>query len=95
MDNTVSDERDQAQEMSHVKQVLNMYVFPDWLINSIPTIKPSLQRKTSVSSDDTSDDVEETETIQQARNPPVKNPQQYCLIHQRSVRTVQESVQTI
>ena len=34
---------------------------PDLLINSIPTIQPSLENTTSVSSDDTSDDGPETE----------------------------------
>ena len=30
--------------------------YPEWLINSIPTIQPSLESTTSVSSDDTTDD---------------------------------------
>ena len=46
--------------------------YPDSLINSIPTIQPSLESTTFVSSDDTSDDGQETETekshVKQALN---------------------------
>ena len=34
--------------------------YPDWLINSIPTIQTFLESKTSVFSSDTSDDGQET-----------------------------------
>ena len=47
MDTFMSDERDKVEEKSHVKQALNMDGYPDWLINSIPTIQPSLDDDTS------------------------------------------------
>ena len=56
------DERGNVEENSHVKQALNMKGYPDWLINSITTIQPSLERTTSVSSDEASDDARETKT---------------------------------
>ena len=56
----LSDERDKF-EKSHVKQAVTMNGYPDWLINSISTIQPSLGNTTFVSSDDTSDDARETE----------------------------------
>ena len=46
VDNIVSDERDKVEEKSHVKQVLIMNVYPEWLINSIPTIPHSLESAT-------------------------------------------------
>ena len=57
VDTIVSDGRDKVEEKSHVKKAPNMNGYHDWIINSIPTIQPSLQSTTSVSSDDTSDDV--------------------------------------
>ena len=45
---------------------------PDWLINSIPTIQPSLENTTSVSSDDTSDDGQETEIDTTTKKPSSK-----------------------
>ena len=41
VDNIVSDERDKVEVTR--KQALNMYGHPDWLINSIPSIQPSLE----------------------------------------------------
>ena len=61
VDYIVSDERDKVEEKSHIKQVLNMNGYLDWLINSIPTIQPFLESTTSVSSDNTSDHCQETE----------------------------------
>ena len=57
----MNDERDKVEKKSYVKQVLTMNGYPEWLINSIPTIQPSPESTTSGSSDDTSDDVRETE----------------------------------
>ena len=53
----VSDERDTVEEKSHVTQALTMNGYPEWLINSLPTIQPPLQSTTSVSGDETGDDV--------------------------------------
>ena len=62
LDTVMSDERYKVEEKSHVKQALTTNGCPEWLIiNSIPTIQPSLESTTSVSSDDNSDDVCETE----------------------------------
>ena len=47
VDTIVSDERDKTEEKSHVKQVLIMNVYPEWLINTIPTIPHSLESTTS------------------------------------------------
>ena len=44
-----------------MKQALNMNGYPDWLINSIPTIQHFPEGTTTVSSDDTSDGVKGTE----------------------------------
>ena len=41
-----------------------MHGYPDWPISSIPTIQPSLESTTSLSSDDTSNDVQESETTE-------------------------------
>ena len=57
----VSDERVKVDENSHVKQALNMNGYPEWLINSIPLIQPSLASVTSDLRDDTSDCGQETE----------------------------------
>ena len=57
----VSDEKAEVKEKSHAKQVLTMNSYLDWLINSIPTIHPSLESTTSVSGEDTCNDVRETE----------------------------------
>ena len=57
----MSDERDQEEEKSHVKQALTMNGYQDWLMNRTPTIQPSLESMFSISSDDTSDDVRENE----------------------------------
>ena len=54
----MSDERDKVEENSHIKQAFTMNGYPDWLINSIPTIQSSPENTTSVSSDD---DNQETE----------------------------------
>ena len=61
VDTIVSDERDKVKEKSQVKQALNMNGCPDWLINSTPSIQPTLESTTSVLSDDTSDDGQETD----------------------------------
>ena len=61
VDSIVSDERNKVEEKSHIKHALYMNDYPDWLINSIQTIQPSLENITSVLSDDTSDDCQETE----------------------------------
>ena len=71
VDTTVSDERDEVDERSHMKQALTMNCYPEWLINSIPTIQPSLESTTSVSSDD----VVRVKQSHHTRNPPVRNPQ--------------------
>ena len=70
VDTIVSGERGKVQEKSHVKQALTMNGCPEWLINSIPTIEPYLER-TTVSSDDTND---ETEMKTSHKKPPVRNP---------------------
>ena len=70
----VSDESDKVEERSHVKQALIMNGYPEWLINSIPTIQPFLESTTSVSSDDTSD-VRESGIEITHKNPPVRNSQ--------------------
>ena len=57
----VSDERDKIKERPHVKQALTMNGYPEWLINSIPTVQSSPESTTSVASDHTSDDVHESE----------------------------------
>ena len=62
MDTIVTDERDKVEEKSHVKQALSMNGYPDWLIISKPTIQSSLESTTSVSSDHTIDDAQETDT---------------------------------
>ena len=49
----VSDKRNKIEERSHVKQALAINGYPEWLINSIPTMQPSLERTTSVACDDT------------------------------------------
>ena len=54
VDTTVSNERDKDEENLHVKQALTTNGYPDCLINSIPTIPPSLGSTTSASSKDTS-----------------------------------------
>ena len=59
----VSNERDTVEEKSQMKQALNMNSYPDWLIDSIQTIQPSLESMTSVVSDNTSDDGQETERV--------------------------------
>ena len=59
MDTMMSDERDKV-EKSHVTQALNTNGYPDWLINIIPSIQPSLGSTTSVLSNDTSDDRQDT-----------------------------------
>ena len=41
----------------------------DWLINSVPTIQHSLESTTSVSRDDTSHDVQETEIDTTTKKP--------------------------
>ena len=43
--------------------------YPDWLINSTPSIQPTLESTTSVLSGDTSDDGQETD-----RDPTTKKP---------------------
>ena len=60
VDTTVSDERGKVEENSHVKQALNMNGCPDWLINSILSTQPSLENMTSVLSNGTSDDGQDT-----------------------------------
>ena len=69
VDTIVSDERDQEEEKSHVKKALTMNGYRDWLVNSIPTIQPSLESMFSVSSDDTSDDVRENEIDTTTKKP--------------------------
>ena len=59
--------RDKLEEKSHRKQDLTMNGSPEW---PLPTIKPSLERTTSVSSNDNVDDIRETEIDN--INPPVK-----------------------
>ena len=68
----VSDERDKVDDRSHVKHTFTMNCYPEWLINSIPTIQPSLECTTSVSSDDHSDDVCESEIEPSNKKPPQK-----------------------
>ena len=47
--------------------------YPDWLvINSIPLIQPSLESTTSLLSDDTSDDSQETERGTTTKTPYIK-----------------------
>ena len=74
VDTIVSDERDNVKEKSHVKQALNMTGYPDWLINSTPSIQPTLESTTSVLSDDTSDDGQETEIDTTTIKPTNKKP---------------------
>ena len=61
MDTIVRDERDKVKEKSHVKHALAINGYPELLINNIPTVQPFVESTTSVSSDDNSDDVRETE----------------------------------
>ena len=49
-----------VEEKSHVKQALNMNGYPYWLINSIPSTQTFLESTTSVLTNDTSDDGQET-----------------------------------
>ena len=56
----MSVERDKAEEKSQVKQVPNMNGYPDWLITSIPSTQTSLESTTSVLSNDTRDDGQDT-----------------------------------
>ena len=54
--------RERRLKRSHnVKQVLNINGYTVWLINSIPKFQPSPESTISVFSDDTTDDVGETE----------------------------------
>ena len=78
VDTIVSDERNKVEEKSHVKQALTINGYPEWLINSIPTIQPSLESTTSVSRDDTGDHSREID--KQTRNLPVRTSQYCCLI---------------
>ena len=63
--------RDKVKERS---QALTINDYPQWLINSVPTFQPSLETTTSVPSDDTSDDIRDTQIDKQPRNPPTRNP---------------------
>ena len=42
VDTIMSDEGDKVEKKSQLKQSLNMNGYPDWLINSISTVQPSL-----------------------------------------------------
>ena len=72
VDTIVSDERDKVEEMSHVKQALNMNGYPDILMNSIHSIQPCLETTSSILSDDTSDDGQETERDTTTKKPTCK-----------------------
>ena len=72
IDTVVSDEGDKVKEKSHVKQALKMNSYPDWLINSIPLPQPSLESTTSVLSNDTSDDGQETVIDKTTKKPTCK-----------------------
>ena len=57
-----------------MKQALNEW--PSRVVdNSIPTIQPSLESTTPVASDNTSDDIRESEIDSPHKHPPVRNPQ--------------------
>ena len=62
------------------KQALNMNGYPDWVINSIPSIQPSMESTNSVPSDDTSDDGQVTERNTTTKKPTSKKSPVYCLI---------------
>ena len=73
-DTIVSDEREEFEEKSHVKEALTMNGYPKWLIN-IPTIKPSLESTTSVSSDDDQEnEIEKTNKKPTSKKSPVVLP---------------------
>ena len=71
VDTILNDDRDKVKARS---QALTINDYPQWLINSVPTFQPSLETSTSVPSDDTSDDVRDTQIDKQPRNPPARNP---------------------
>ena len=55
--------------------------YRDWQINSIPSIRPSIDSMISVLGDDTGDVGQETETdTTTKKNSPVRNPQLYSLV---------------
>ena len=56
------------------KQALHINGYPDWVINSIPSIQPSMESTTSVLSDDTSDDGQVTERNTTTKKPTSKKP---------------------
>ena len=76
----LSDEKDKAEEKSHLKQAVNMNGSPDWLINSIPSIQHALESTTSVLSDDTSDDGQEFGRDITTKKPTSKKSPVYGLI---------------